>query len=124
MKAYLLDEGYLWIPKRKDFDEDPKEEIQGKSKFSSLGGVLGTSYQLDYASRCRDPSYSGFSLHIFADFWVKMVERVKGLFGQKKEEAQNLTFFAYLGEGGLRLGKGELGRDELEASFQAVFYLA
>ena len=53
----------------------------GKSKFSGLGGVLGTSYWLDYASRGRDPSYSSFSLNIFVDFWVKIVEHVKGLFG-------------------------------------------
>ena len=68
MKVHLLDEGITWVPKRKDFDEDPKEEIQGKSKFSSLGGVLGTSYRLDYALRGRDSSYSGFSLHFFVDF--------------------------------------------------------
>ena len=36
MKVHLLDEGYTWVPKMKDFDEDPKEEIRGKSKFSSL----------------------------------------------------------------------------------------
>ena len=83
MKVHLLDEGYTWVSKRKDFDEDPKEEIRRKSKFSGLGGVLGTLYLLFYASRDRDPSYSGFSLRLFADFWVKMVELVKGLFGQK-----------------------------------------
>ena len=92
VKVHLLDEGYAWVPKRKDFDEDPKEDIQGKSKFSGLRGVLRTSYCLDYASRGRDPSYSGFSLHLFVHFWVKMVEHVKGLFGQKN--AQNRTFFA------------------------------
>ena len=80
-KVHYIDEGYAWVPKRKDFDEDPKEEIQGKSKFSGLGGVLRTSYWLDRASRGRDPPYSGFSLHLFADFLVQMVERVKGLFG-------------------------------------------
>ena len=67
--------------KRNSFNEDLKEEIRGKSKFSSLG--LGTSYWLYYASRSRDPSYFGFSLHLFVDFWVKMVERVKSLFGQR-----------------------------------------
>ena len=30
--------------KKKDFTEDPKEEIWGKSKFSGLRGVLETSY--------------------------------------------------------------------------------
>ena len=28
----------------RDFTEDPKEEISGKSKFSGLGVVLDTSY--------------------------------------------------------------------------------
>ena len=45
MNVHLLDEGNVWVPKRKDFDEDPKEEIQGKSKFLGLGGVLKTSYR-------------------------------------------------------------------------------
>ena len=92
VKVHLLDEGYAWVLKMKDFDEDPKKKIRGKSKFSGLGGVLGTSYRLDYTSRGRDPSYSRFSLHLFVDFWIKMVERVNGLFGQKN--AQNPTFFA------------------------------
>ena len=30
--------------KMRDFTEDPKEEIWGKSKISGLGGVLDTSY--------------------------------------------------------------------------------
>ena len=69
VKVHLLGEGYAWIPKTKDFDEHPKKEIHpGKLKFSSLGGVLGTSYRLDYALRGRNSAYSGFSLHIFADF--------------------------------------------------------
>ena len=65
MKVHLLDEGYAWVPKRKDVDEDPKEEIWGKLKFSSLGGVLETSYKFYYASRGMDSSYSVFSLHLF-----------------------------------------------------------
>ena len=60
MKVYLLDEGYALVLKRKDFDEDPKEEIRGKSKFLGLGGVLETSNRLDYASRHKNSSYSGF----------------------------------------------------------------
>ena len=92
MKVHLLDEGYECVPKRKDFDKDPKEEIQGKSKFSCLGGVLETTYLSAYASRGRDSSSSCFSLHISTDFWVKIVLGVKGLFRQKN--AQNLTFFA------------------------------
>ena len=65
MKVHLLDEDYAWVPKRKDVDEDPKEDIRGKLKFSSLGGVLEASYQFYYASRGRDSSYSVFSLHLF-----------------------------------------------------------
>ena len=91
-KAHRIDEGYALVLKRKDFDEDPKEEIQGKSKFLGLRRVIRTSYRLGYASRGRASSNSGFSLHFFADFWVKMVERVKGLF--RKKNAQNLMFFA------------------------------
>ena len=45
VKVHLLDEGYVWVPKGKDFDEDLKEEIRGKSKFSGLRGVLRTSYR-------------------------------------------------------------------------------
>ena len=42
MIVHLRDEGYAWVQKkRKDFDEDPKKKIRGKSKFSGLGGVLG-----------------------------------------------------------------------------------
>ena len=26
-KVHLLDEGYAWVPKKRDFTEDPKEEI-------------------------------------------------------------------------------------------------
>ena len=34
----------MCVPKRRDFIEDPKKEIWGKSMFSGLGGVLETSY--------------------------------------------------------------------------------
>ena len=83
VKVHLLEEGYSWVPKRKDFDEDPKEEIKGKSKFSSLGGVLGTSYWLDYASRGRDSSYFGFSFHLFADFGLKWWNILRVCLGRK-----------------------------------------
>ena len=43
-KVYCLNEGYTCILKMRDFTKDPKEEILGKSKFSSLRGVLKTSY--------------------------------------------------------------------------------
>ena len=44
LKVHRLDEGYVWLPKGKDFDKDTKENIRWKSKFSGLGGVLRTSY--------------------------------------------------------------------------------
>ena len=44
VKVHLLNEDYAYVPKNKDFAEDPKEEIWGKSKFSGLGGVLETFY--------------------------------------------------------------------------------
>ena len=75
--------------KRKDFDKDPKEEIRGE--IDVLRFRRGS--RLDYASRGRYSSYSGFSLHLFADFWVKMVERAKGLFRQKN--ALNPTFITW-----------------------------
>ena len=34
----------MYVPKRRDFTEDPKDEIWGKSKFSGSGSVLETSY--------------------------------------------------------------------------------
>ena len=43
-KIHLLNEGYTCVPKTRNFVEDPKEEILGKSKFSGLGGVLKTFY--------------------------------------------------------------------------------
>ena len=41
-KVYLLDEGYVWVPKTRDFTEDSSEKF-GKSKVSGLGSVHGTS---------------------------------------------------------------------------------
>ena len=41
-KVYILDEGYAWVPKTRDFAEDSSEEF-GKSKVSGLGSVYGTS---------------------------------------------------------------------------------
>ena len=71
-----------------------KEGFRRRSKRVDLGEieVLGTSYRLNYASRGKDSSYSSFSPHLWANFWVKMVEHVKGLFGHKN--TQNPTFFA------------------------------
>ena len=42
MKVYLLDKGYVWVPKNQDFAEDSSEEF-GKSKVLGLGSVHGAS---------------------------------------------------------------------------------
>ena len=42
MKVHLLDEGYVWVPKTRDFAEDSSEEF-GKLKVLSLGSVHRTS---------------------------------------------------------------------------------
>ena len=41
-KVHLLDKGYTWVPKTRDFAKDSNEEF-GKSKVSGLGSVYGTS---------------------------------------------------------------------------------
>ena len=51
-KVHLLDEGYTWVSKIRDFAEDSCEEF-GKSKVSGLGSVHGPSYNFFYASRGR-----------------------------------------------------------------------
>ena len=33
MKVHLLYEGYAWVPKRRDFTEEPREEILGNQNF-------------------------------------------------------------------------------------------
>ena len=42
MKVHLLDEGYAWVPKTRDFSKDSSEEFW-KSKVSGLGSVNETS---------------------------------------------------------------------------------
>ena len=42
MKVHILDEGYAWVSKTRDFIEDSSKEF-GKSKVSGLGSVHGTS---------------------------------------------------------------------------------
>ena len=42
MKVHLLDEGYAWVPKTRDFTEDSSKEF-GKSKVFGLGSVHETS---------------------------------------------------------------------------------
>ena len=41
-KDHLLDKGYAWLPKTRDFAKDLSEEF-GKSRVSGLGSVHGTS---------------------------------------------------------------------------------
>ena len=41
-KVHLLDEGYVWVPKTRDFAEDSSKEFE-KSKVSGLGSIHGTS---------------------------------------------------------------------------------
>ena len=41
-KDHMLDKGYAWVPKTRDFVEDSSEEF-GKSRVSGLGSVNGTS---------------------------------------------------------------------------------
>ena len=42
MKVHLLDEGYAWVQKTRNFVEKSSKEF-GKSKVSGLGSVHGTS---------------------------------------------------------------------------------
>ena len=42
MKVHLLEEGYAWIPKTRNFVENSSEKF-GKSKVSGLGSVHWTS---------------------------------------------------------------------------------
>ena len=44
VKVYLLDKSYAWVPKRRGFIEDSRDEISGNKKNSGLGGVLETSF--------------------------------------------------------------------------------
>ena len=41
-KDHLLDKGFGWVPKTRDFTEDPSEELR-KSRVSDLESVHGTS---------------------------------------------------------------------------------
>ena len=54
-KAHLLDEGYAWVQKIRDFAKDSSEEFR-KSKVSGLGSVHGTSKSFFYTLRGRDSS--------------------------------------------------------------------
>ena len=39
-KVHLLDEGYVWVPRTRDFTKDSREDF-GKSKVSGLGSARG-----------------------------------------------------------------------------------
>ena len=54
VKIHLIDEGYAYILKMKDFIEDSREEISGNQGFQARKA----SYPCYYASRGRDSSYS------------------------------------------------------------------
>ena len=41
-KVHLLNEGYVWVPKARDYSKDSSEEF-GKSKVLGFGSVDGTS---------------------------------------------------------------------------------
>ena len=43
----------MWVPKTRDFAQDPKEEFR-KSKVSGLGSVHEASYGFLYAPRGRE----------------------------------------------------------------------
>ena len=86
-KVHRIDEGYAWVPRTRVLAEDLRKEIQE----IKVGGFRRLPTHSSTLEEIRDSSYYGFSLHIFADFWVKMVERAKGRFGEKN--AQNPTFF-------------------------------
>ena len=54
-KVHRIDEGYVYIPEKMDFIEDPKEEISGNKRFR----VREASYPCFYTSRGRDSFYLG-----------------------------------------------------------------
>ena len=54
-KVHHIDEGYAYIPEKRDFTEDPKEEISGNQRFRAREA----SNSCFYASRCRDSTYLG-----------------------------------------------------------------
>ena len=67
MKVHLLDEGYVHIPKRRDFTEDQKEEILRNQGFRAKEA----SYPYYYTSRGRDSSYLGLFLLLWTDFYLR-----------------------------------------------------
>ena len=88
LKVHHLDEGYAWVPKMRGFAEDPNEESSGNRRFQAREA----SHLFNNSLRGRDSSYLGLFSIFWMIFGLKMLERVKGLFGRKY--AQNPTFFA------------------------------
>ena len=64
-KVYLLDKGYAWVPKTRDFAKDSSEKF-GKSKVLGLGSIHETSKSFFYAPRGRDSSY----FYLFSILWA------------------------------------------------------
>ena len=69
VKVHLLDEGYAYTSKRRDFTEDPNEEISGNQGFR----VREASYPCYYTLRGRDSSYSDLFPPYGADLWENVV---------------------------------------------------
>ena len=67
MKVHRLDEGYTWIPKRRDFVEDPNEVILGNQIFR----VREASYPCYYTQIGRDSSYLDLFLLLWTDFYLR-----------------------------------------------------
>ena len=55
LKVHCFDEGYTWVPKRRGFTEDQKEEFSENQRFRDRE----TSYPCNHALRGRDSSYLG-----------------------------------------------------------------
>ena len=67
VEVHLLCEGYLWVPKMRDFTKYPKEEISGNQRFR----VREASYSCYCASRGRDSFYLGLFLLLWTDFYLR-----------------------------------------------------
>ena len=74
-KVHHIDEGNVWVLKKRDFIEDPNEFW--KSKVLGLGSVHEASYGFFYAPRGRDPFYLG----LFSIFGLEMVACLSFLSG-------------------------------------------
>ena len=76
-KVHLIDEGYSWVPKTRDFIENPSEEF-GKSNVS---GFRKLPTYICMLQEVRDSSYLGL-LSFFGS--GKEGFSFKGLFGEEK----------------------------------------